>query len=66
MNQLLTNSGKPIINRKTGTPIYNRSVEFRIKQIKQLLGLNTGKQTPDERWASIIQETKRRSSLLLN
>ena len=66
MNQLSTNSGKPIINRYTGTPIYNRSVDFRIKQIKQLLGLNIGKQTPDERWANIVNDVRRNNNFVTN
>lgn len=58
-NHLQTKSGKPIINRKTGTRIYTQSVEYRIKLIKKQLGINIGKLTSDERWANIVSHTKR-------
>jgi len=54
MSQLTTKSGKPIINRITKTPIYTRSVDYRIKKIKLQLGMNIGKLTPDEVWSNIV------------
>lgn len=59
MNHLQTKSGKPIINRITGTRIYTQNVEYRIKLIKLKLGMNIGKLTADERWANIVSQTQR-------
>lgn len=58
MNQLLTKTGKPIINRITKTPIFIKSVEYRIKNIKQLLGVNTKNMTFEDRWNSICLDVK--------
>lgn len=51
--QIQTKSGKPVINRETKLPEFNRSVHYRINQIKSQLGYVNNKPSHDQIWASI-------------
>lgn len=51
--QLQTKSGKPVINRSTKLPEFNRSVQYRINQVKTQLGYVNNKPNHDQLWESI-------------
>jgi len=51
--QTQTKSGKPVINRQTKLPEFNRSVHHRINAIKKELGYINNKPNHDQIWASI-------------
>lgn len=59
MHTLKTTSGKTIINRITGIPIYTKKVEYRIRELQKQLGYNNGRMTNDQRWASIVFNVQR-------
>lgn len=54
--QKLTKSGKPVIDRSTGLPVYHGSVDKRIKVMKDILyfGLNTN----DRKWEEVKQSLR--------
>lgn len=54
--QKLTKSGKPMIDRSTGLPVYHGSVDKRIKVMKDILyfGLNTN----DRKWEEVKQSVR--------
>lgn len=51
--QKQTNSGKPVINKETKLPIYDRSVHSRLSAIKKELGVTNTPSTHDQIWSSI-------------
>lgn len=51
--QLETKSGKPVINKSTKLPEFNRSVYYRINQVKAQLGYINNKPSHDQLWTSI-------------
>lgn len=58
--QKTTKSGKPIISRNTGLPVFKHSSHNRINTVKQELGLNTNTKTMshDDRWKAIQMDIK--------
>lgn len=53
--QKVTSNGKPVINNQ-GLPIFNRSVEQRIKVVKEILTI--GMNNTDARWYNVQSECK--------
>lgn len=56
MSQLLTKNGRKIISSKTKLPIYSKTVDNRIKNIKN--ELSDTLTTKDNVWDKIVQSTK--------
>lgn len=54
--QRVTKLGKPITNI-LGLPLFNKTVDIRIKTIRKELGFNNNLDK-DERWNNIINHTK--------
>jgi len=55
-----TKNGKPVIDRITKIPMYTKSVEQRIKETKQKLGISLQYKimSTSDRWASIVAHTQ--------
>lgn len=51
--QTVTKSGKPVINKQTKLPEFNRSVHSRINHVKSQLGYINNKPNHNQIWASI-------------
>lgn len=56
MFQKITNNGRPVIHRDTGLPIYNKSVDYRIKTIREIITISMN--NSDARWHNIKNEVK--------
>jgi hypothetical protein len=58
--QKTTKSGKPIISRNTGLPVFKHSTHNRLNTVKKELGLNTDKKTMtnEDRWKTIQMDIK--------
>lgn len=54
--QKVSKSGKPVVKKRTGLPIYTKPVNFRIATIKQILTINMNKD--DAKWFLIKNELK--------
>lgn len=54
--QKLTKSGKPVIDRSTGLPVYHGSVDKRLKVIKDILYIGCNKN--DRKWEEIKHSLK--------
>ena len=54
--QKTTKTGKPIINRLSGLPEFERSVYSRLQQVKQQLGFVNNKPSNEQRWDMICTE----------
>lgn len=52
----LTNTGKPLIERGTGLPIYTRSVNYRIAAIRHIL--TQGMSADEAKWFLIQNEVR--------
>lgn len=54
--QKLTRNGRPIVDRSTGLPVFNKSVNRRIETIKDILYI--GLDSNSRKWAEIASELK--------
>jgi hypothetical protein len=54
--QKVTKNGRKVINRLTGTPVFNRSVNHRIQIAKDILYIGCNKQ--DRKWAEMAAELR--------
>ena len=54
--QKVTKNGRKVINRITGTPVFNRNVNHRIKMAKDILYI--GCNNTDRKWAEMAAELR--------
>ena len=54
--QKVTKNGRKVINRSTGTPVFNKSVNHRINIIKDILYI--GCNSTDRKWAEMTAELR--------
>ena len=54
--QKVTKNGRKVINRSTGTPVFNKSVKHRIQTAKDILYI--GCNSTDRKWAEMTAELR--------